>query len=63
MLHTLDLRLLMTIALAYWAQFSIVYRYTRLEMHDVNKHSSLFGPFVNYEEIEVLRIRPQGPML
>jgi len=34
--------------------------YTRPEKLAREKHSSLFGPFISYEENKVLRIRPIG---
>jgi hypothetical protein len=42
--------------------------YTRVERLARDKHSGLLGPFLNvtevsYKEIEVLRIRPQWPVL
>ncbi len=39
-----------------WAQLSSVLHYTRLEKLARNKHSSLLGSFINYEENEVLWI-------
>ncbi len=37
-----------------WAQQARVLHRTRMERVDGNKHSSSFGPFVSYEENEVL---------
>jgi hypothetical protein len=34
-----------------WAQYAGVLQYTRVERHAKDKHSSLLGPFVSYDEI------------
>ncbi len=37
-----------------WAQWDRVLHYTRLKRFARDKHSSLSGPFISYEENEVL---------
>ncbi len=46
-----------------WAQQAKVLHYTKPERLAKEKHSSLFDPFLSYEEYEELLIRHQGPML
>jgi hypothetical protein len=42
-----------------WTQQAKVSHYTRLEMLERNKHASLLGPFIIYEENEVFSIWSQ----
>ncbi len=43
-----------------WAQKTTVLHYTRLKRLVRDKHSSLLGPFITYEENKFLQIRTQG---